>query len=56
VEACPLNIIFCKIANFKNKFHTTKAIHLILISMNGLTQNAYSGSLVQHVITGDELF
>ena len=40
---------------FRNECKTDKAIHITLVSVNGLKRNAHSDA-VQNVITGEELF
>ncbi len=45
-----------KLSRFKEAFATNKSIHLVIVSMHGLKQNEYSGSIVQQVITGNDLF
>jgi hypothetical protein len=40
---------------FRNETHPKKAIHLTMITVDGLEKNAYANS-IQNEITGDELF
>ena len=44
-----------RLSSFQKESKTSKAIHITLISANGLAKNKYSG-VVQNIITGDNLF
>ena len=44
-----------KVADFKTMSRTKYAIHPIIVTTYGVTENSYSGNL-QAVITADELF
>lgn len=44
-----------RLSSFQKESKTSKAIHITLISANGLSRNKYSG-IVQNIITGDNLF
>ena len=44
-----------KINTFREESKTKKAVHLTMITSNGLAHNAYSGNVINEV-TGDDLF
>lgn len=44
-----------RLSCFQRETGSSKAIHITLITANGLTKSKYSG-IVQNIITGDNLF
>ena len=55
VEKSEYEKLMNRLSTFQKETHPRKAIHLTLVSANGLSNGKYA-SVFQNVITGDQLF